>query len=138
MKIVTQQFGSLDLSEKDIISFQRGIIGFEKLNRYVVIDDEEYKPFRWLLSVDDPDTRFPVLNPLLVFPEYGKELPKGLVKKIFSSNEVVDLFCLVTLKGMGGKVTINLKSPVVIDFPNKTGEQIVLASEKLPVAQPIS
>ena len=138
MKVVTRQFGEIEYSEQDVIEFSRGIIGFESCKRYLVVDEEAYQPFRWLVGLDNPETRFPVLDPLLVAPEFAKELPKGLVKRLFSSSDNLDLFCIVTLNGHGGRVTINLKSPVVLDYDERAGEQLVLVSEELSVAQPIS
>ncbi len=138
MKIVTKQFGELEFSEDLLIRFEKGIIGFEDCHRFLIIDDEDYEPFRWLISVDEKEIGFPVLNPFLVVPEFGKELPNALVERIFSSNELVDIFCVVTLNGEGGKVTINLKSPIVIDYNTKTGEQLILTSDELSVAKPIT
>ena len=138
MKIVTKQFGEVEFSEDLIVSFPKGIIGFEKSHRFIIIDDEDYEPFKWLISLDEYVIGFPVLNPFLVSPEFGKELPNRLVKRLFSSDELLDAFCVVTLNGEGGKVTINLKSPVVINYMTKEGEQIILPSEELPIAKPIS
>ncbi len=138
MKIVTKQFGELEFTEDLLIHFEKGIIGFENCHRFLIIDDEDYEPFRWLISVEEKEIGFPVLNPFLVVPEFGKELPNSLVERIFSSDELVDIFCVVTLNGEGGKVTINLKSPIIIDYDSKTGEQLILTSDELSVAKPIT
>jgi len=138
MKVATRQFGELEFTEDLIVHFPKGMIGFEDCHQFIIINDEEYEPFRWLISVDMKEIGFPVLNPFLVAPDYGKELPDHLVEKLFSSDELMDLFCVVTLKGEGGKVTINLKSPIVIDYQKKEGEQIILPSDDLPIALPIS
>ncbi len=138
MKLVTKQFGEIEFSKDLLVNFPKGLIGFEDCHRFVVINDEDYEPFRWLITVDDEEIGFPVLNPFLVAPEYGKELPDRLVKRLFSSDELIDLFCVVTINGEGGKVTVNLKSPIIINYEDKTGEQLILTSEELPVAMPIS
>ena len=138
MKIVTRQFGELEFSEDLIIRFPNGMIGFEDCKRFIIINDEDYEPFRWLLAVDQVEIGFPVLNPFLVAPDYGKELPDDLVEKLISAEEIMDIFCVVTLKGEVVKVTINLKSPVVIDYQKKEGKQIILQSDDLPIAKPIS
>ncbi len=138
MKINTRQFGDLEFTEDLVITFPKGIIGFEDTTRFLIVHDEEYEPFRWLISIDDKEIGFPILNPFLVQPEYGKELPRSYVKRILSSEENWDIFCVVTLKGEGGKVTINLKSPIVVNYQEKSGEQLILTSEELQVAKPIS
>jgi len=138
MKIVSKQFGELEVSEDLILEFPKGIIGFENCQRFIIINDEDYEPFRWLISVDEKEIGFPVLNPFLVNADYARELPKWIVDRMLSAEEPLDIFCVVTLKGEGGKVTINLKSPIVVDYVNKKGEQIILTSDDLPIAHPIS
>lgn len=138
MKITTRQFGEIEFSEDMLIHFPKGIIGFEKCRRFLIINDEEYEPFRWLIAVDEQEIGFPVLNPFLVTCDYDKELPNRLVKKFVSGSKALDIFCVVTLNGEGGRVTINLKSPIIIDYDEKRGEQVILASDAIPVAHPIS
>ncbi len=138
MKVVTKQFGEIEVSENLIVAFRKGLIGFEECHRFVIVDDADYEPFRWLISIDSKEIGFPVLNPFLVAPEFGKELPGNLVKQLFTSDDLIDVFCVVTLNGEDGKVTINLKSPIIIDYNQKVGEQIILLSDELPVALPIS
>ncbi len=88
--------------------------------------------------MDEQEIGFPVLNPFLVDSDYARELPKWVVERMFSAEEPLDVFCVVTLKGDGGKVTINLKSPIIVDYMKKEGEQLILTSEDLPIAHPIS
>ncbi len=138
MKIATRQFGELEFSEDMLIHFPKGMIGFEKCRRFLIVNDEDYEPFRWLIAVDEEEIGFPVLNPFLVTQNYDKELPHRLVKRLLNRDQAIDLFCVVTLNGEGGKVTINLKSPIVIDYDEKRGEQLILSSDDVPVAHPIS
>ncbi len=138
MKIKTKQFGEIEFSEDMLVYFPKGIIGFEKCRRFLIVNDEEYEPFRWLIAVDESEIGFPVLNPFLVENEYDKELPHRLVKRLMKAEKPIDIFNVVTLNGEGGKVTINLKSPVVIDYDEKKGEQLILSAENIPVAKPIS
>lgn len=138
MKIATRQFGELEFSEDMLIHFPKGMIGFEKCRRFLIVNDEDYEPFRWLIAVDEEEIGFPVLNPFLVTQNYDKELPHRLVKRLLNHDQAIDMFCVVTLNGEGGKVTINLKSPIVIDYDEKRGEQLILSSDDVPVAHPIS
>ncbi len=138
MKVETQQFGELEFTEELIVRFPKGLIGFEDARNFIIINHEDYEPFRWLISVDQKELGFPLLNPFLVEPNYGKDLPNALVERLFSADEAMDIFCVVTIKGEGGKVTINLKSPIIVDYQTKTGEQIILPSDDIPIAMPIS
>jgi flagellar assembly factor FliW len=138
MKVVTLQFGELEVMEEQIIRFPKGIIGFEDCHEFVIIDDEEYEPFRWLISLDKEEFGFPILDPFLVKPDYLKEFPASIARELEAEDTVMDVFCVVTLKGEGGKVTLNLKGPIIIDYLKGEGRQIILPSEDLSVSYPIS
>lgn len=137
MRVVTGQFGEIEFSEDSVIYFPKGTIGFEECRQFLIVEDEAYKPFKGLMSVDERQVSFPVLDPFMVDAEFGKLLPPALIKRLFSSEEKIDVFCIVNLNGENNKMTINLKSPIVIDYQLKRGEQIVLDSDDLPVALPI-
>ncbi len=138
MKVVTSQFGELEVSEKQIIHFPQGIIGFEDCKKFVIINDEESEPFRWLISLDKKEFGFPVLDPFLINENYLKEFPPSLARKLKSEETVMGVFCVVTLKGEGGKVTVNLKGPIIIDYDKREGRQVILTSEELPVSFPLN
>lgn len=137
MKIDTNLFGEIEFSEDALIYFPKGAIGFEDCRRFVIVDKEEYKPFRGLVSVDDRKATLPVLNPFTINADFGKELPSELLQRLFSSAEMLDIFCVVNLKNDMGTATINLKSPIIIDHHLKEGKQIILESDNLPVNQPL-
>lgn len=137
MRVVTGRFGEIEFSEDSVIYFPKGTIGFEECRQFLVVDDEAYTPFKGLMSVDEQQVGFPVLDPFIIDSEFGKALPPALIKRLFSSDERIDVFCIVNLNGENNKMTINLKSPIVIDYQLKRGEQIVLDSDDLPVALPI-
>jgi len=138
MKVVTSQFGELEVSEEQIIHFPQGIIGFEDCKKFVIINDKESEPFRWLIALDKKEFGFPVLDPFLIKEDYLKEFPPSLVRKLKSEDTVMEVFCVVTLKGEGGKVTVNLKGPIVIDYDKQEGRQVILTSEELPVSFPLN
>jgi flagellar assembly factor FliW len=138
MKVVTQQFGELEIQDEQIIRFPDGIIGFESHKKFVIINDEDYEPFRWLISLDNKEFGFPVLNPFLLIEDYEKEFPPRVAKQLNSEKTVMDVFCVVTLKGEQEKVTVNLKGPVIIDYEKKEGKQLILTNDELSVSYPIS
>ncbi|RMH97654.1 MAG: hypothetical protein D6681_11895 [Calditrichaeota bacterium] len=137
MEIATRQFGTIQYTKQSVLYFPKGLIGFEELQKFILFDNAEYEPFRWLIAIETQDLALPILNPFLIFPEYARNLPENLVERIFAPEEFVDVYVVVTLKGEGGKVTLNLRSPIIIDHRSKMGEQIILAEDHLSVAEPI-
>jgi flagellar assembly factor FliW len=138
MKVVTHQFGELEISEDQIISFPSGIIGFENCKEFVVINAEDFEPFKWLISLDNQEFGFPILNPFLFVENYLDEFSPSVSRKISQENSAIEVYCVVTLKGDNNKVTMNLKGPIIIDYDKNEGKQIILTNDDLSVSHPIS
>ena len=60
MRVETKPYGVMDLDERQKIFFPYGILGFEQLKHYVLLDAKQ-PPFYWLQSLDMPDIAFPLL-----------------------------------------------------------------------------
>jgi len=129
MKISTRQFGDLEFDENIIITFPEGLIGFEQYQRFIIVNDEDSEPFRWLISIEDADIGFPLIEPSLVYPDYQPDIPL--------SPEEVSLFSIVTLNPELNRITVNLKGPIVIHNNTMTGKQVVLASDQYSTAHPM-
>ena len=56
-----------------IITFDKGIIGFPELKHFTMLHDEEKGSsagIRYLQSIEEPSFAMPVMDPLLVTPDY--------------------------------------------------------------------
>jgi flagellar assembly factor FliW len=131
MQIQTNQFGLIRYDEDKILHFQSGIFGFENLHSYIIIDDEETQPFRWLQSTEEAEVCFPLLDPFLFFKNYISHLPKDIVRSFKDESKLINVLVVVTLKNDQGNMTMNLKGPLILNFKENSGEQIVLNSEKI-------
>jgi len=129
MKIKNLQFGEIEFDDEIIIHFPDGIIGFEKLQRFIIIEDEECEPFRWLISVDEPEIGFAVLEPTLIIPDYYERA--GFDPGFYA------LFVIVTLNKDISKISVNLKAPIVIDKAKKSGKQVILENSEFEVVHPL-
>ena len=65
MLIQTSRFGPVNLHDEDIIEFSEGILGFNDLRNFVLLDDPNDEIFAWLQSCEVPQIAFPVLEPEL-------------------------------------------------------------------------
>ena len=79
MKIKTTRFGVLEVEKKDILTFQDGLLGYDNLKKYFVVDPGDQTLILWLQSIDDNKTAFPIIEPKIFNPEYAiKLLPAEL------------------------------------------------------------
>ncbi|MBK8945050.1 MAG: flagellar assembly protein FliW [Ignavibacteriae bacterium] len=123
MKIQNKQFGEIEYSEDSILKFKEGIIGFEELNNFILINEKD-SFFSWLTSVDQPE---------IIFPLFPIELLQEELKK----ENNFESFGIVKLDKEPEKITINLKAPVFIDQNEKIGFQKISESEELPLDYPL-
>ncbi|MCR4284968.1 MAG: flagellar assembly protein FliW [archaeon] len=130
VNLSTNNFGNLSIEKENIITFAQGLLGFEELKQFAIIDVEECLPFEWLVSVEDSIVAFPILNPTLFFSDYKPSLSKDdLVSLNIKKEKDVEMFCIVTLDKKPENVTLNLKGPILINMKNKMGKQVVLAED---------
>ncbi len=121
-KLVTKQFGELEFDESIVYHFPNGIPGFEELHNFIIIDDKDTEPLRWLLSTDDPNVGLALLEASLVAPEIYRELS--------AEDGSSTAFAVVVLRRDPEPITANLKAPIVLNHASKSGRQIVLNSDR--------
>ena len=136
VNLSTNNFGNLSIEKENIITFEQGLLGFEELKQFAIIDVEECLPFEWLVSVEDPIVAFPILDPTLLFSDYKPSLTKDDLVLLDIKKEIdVEMFCIVTLGETPENVTLNLKGPILINMKNKMGKQIVLTEDYYSLKQ---
>ena len=129
VKINTPHFGEIEIENDKLFSFPDGLLGFENLNRFVLINHEETAPLRWLISVDDPNIGFPLINPWLVDIDYKPGRGIDLEKEA--------AFVVITLGNKEREMTANMKAPIVLEVESKTGRQIVISKDKYSTKQSV-
>ncbi|MPN34836.1 Flagellar assembly factor FliW [bioreactor metagenome] len=125
--ITSSYFGDIEISPNNIFYFENGMLGFDTLNNFVLISDDDIEPFKWLMALEEPEIMFPIISPWLVEPNYKPENLINIEKKV--------LFSVVTLDDGDGNITANMKAPIILDSVNLIGEQIILSSDKYSVNQ---
>lgn len=128
MVINTKLFNEVSVDEDKMITFPGGIIGFPDLQNFVLIHDEEKNDgaIRWMQSVEEPGFAMPVIDPLMVKPDYNPQVDDDLLKKIGEFGEE-DMLVLVTITVPSDitKMTINLKAPFVINSATRKACQVL-------------
>jgi flagellar assembly factor FliW len=128
MKFTNRQFGELEYDEKHVVEFQEGIIGFEEFRKFLIVNDADSEPIRWLVSLEDEDLSFAMIDPSLIITSYQSEVFKDMDATVF---------LLVALKQPVGESTTNLRSPIVIENGSRKGRQLILEDEALSVRYPL-
>ncbi|MDR1858060.1 MAG: flagellar assembly protein FliW, partial [Treponema sp.] len=64
MKVATKAYGLIEVDERQKIVFPQGLLGFEGLKDYILLDAER-QPFYWLQSIDVEQVAFVLVSPFL-------------------------------------------------------------------------
>lgn len=140
MKITTKIFGEITIEDDKIIHFPSGIIGFPDLTDFALIHDEEkgIGAIHWLQSVQEPAFAMPVMDPLIVCPDYNPEVDDELLKPIGELvPEEILVMVTVTVPSDLTKMTVNLRGPVIVNALEKKACQVIVEGDAYPVKYPI-
>ena len=134
VKIKTTRFGELEVDKKDIIEFTEGLLGFENLKKFFIVDPGDQTLILWLQSIDDAGTAFPIIEPKIFQPNYiVKLLPVELNSLSLENLQNASVYTVLTIPQNVTEMSANLKAPVIINNKTKYARQIVLQDSKLEV-----
>lgn len=138
MIIQTTRFGQVQFEEEDSISFFEGILGFDGLKKFVLLDDPNDDIFAWLQSCDEPAIAFPVLEPELFAPQYKPTVAKADFEALkMTDMSRARILCIVTIPDDPTLMTANMKAPVIVNVPMRSARQCVLQDNNLAIREPI-
>jgi flagellar assembly factor FliW len=130
MKVATKAYGLIDVDERQRITFPHGILGFESLKNYALMDAER-QPFFWLQSMDNEQVAFIMINLFVFRPDYELNIDNEELKNIgICEPKNALIFSIVTIppnnSGSAGRMTANLQGPLIINRDTRQGLQAVL------------
>ncbi len=125
MKISTKNFGEVEISENDIITFEQPIFGFDEYTKYIVLmDDSLNGEFIWLQSVDDSDLCFVLANPSNLSEKYSPEFTDEI--KSIIGEKIDEVWLVMVVADDFSQSTVNMRSPIIINLSQRKAAQIIL------------
>lgn len=122
----TQRFGEVSYCAADLLLFPEGVIGFEHLPTWILLDEA---PLTWLQSTTDGQVALGLSSPYDFVPEYRVELSASDRAALeLSGEDRATVFCVVAQEA--GVWTMNLRAPIVIHSNLRLARQIITASEQ--------
>lgn len=138
MKINTKYHGVREYKEEEIITFRKGLPGFEALKKYILFSVEENELFSILQSLEDESIGLVVVSPFNVLKEYEFKLPEELLNSLdIKSESEVLVINTVTLNSKVENITVNLKAPIIINTRLRLGEQLILDKDEYKIKHPL-
>lgn len=128
MKIVTRDFGEVEIDESTVITIPDGIIGFESTKRYTILSPlgEDTFPM-WLQAVDTPEPCFVVYDPWHIYPDYKFEIDDEMQATLKAEDgDDLRLLAVAIVPDDYKKTTINLRCPIILNTKNNIAGQTIL------------
>ncbi|WP_105616948.1 flagellar assembly protein FliW [Vallitalea okinawensis] len=138
MEIKTRNFGTIEIEDDQILTFEDGIPGFEKLNKFALINDKKDYPFAFLQCVSDGDISLTIINPYDLIKDYSFEVDDTLIENLGQIKENnLAIYVVVVIPDNIEKITANLKAPIIINIEAKKGIQVALRNDNYQIKHPV-
>lgn len=138
MVFISKIHGKLEYEEEDIIIFKKEILGFDNKEKFVLVELEDYKPFKLLQSLEDEEVGLILTSPFEFYDDYKVNLPEETLNRLNIDNEEeVLLLTTITLSSDPKKITTNLKAPIIINKKANLAEQIIIDDSKYNIKHPL-
>ena len=128
IQVKTRDFGMLEMPLETIYKFPQGLYGFDSEKEFVLfskpIDDIS---FLYLQSTEDQALCFFVFEPWDLFPDFNPLISREELEAMeVTSSEDLIFLSIAAIPSSVKDMTINLKSPIVINTKLQKGMQIIL------------
>jgi flagellar assembly factor FliW len=119
-----------------IVRFNEGLIGFADCKEFVLVENEELKPFRLLQSAESTELGFVVLDPAFRVGDYNSQIPAREWDSIGVTDPAKRLaFVIVNIGVDPRESTGNFQAPLLINYEKMTGRQVILTDTSFCLRQ---
>jgi flagellar assembly factor FliW len=126
MAIQSDRFGSIEIEDKDIIRFPRGLIGFADEHSFVLVRTKS-NAVGWLQSASNPSLALPVVSAHVLAPPYPDVDIESYTHTVGLGTRLDEIALIVVLNAQPGvPATVNLVAPIIVNVTTRTGAQIIL------------
>ena len=139
MKIKTLRFGEIEIEDSRIFDFALPIIGFNELKKFVILDLNKDKFFKWLQSVEDPSLAFPIVSVFSMDVDYSIDIPDDVVEKLKITNVesllVMNIASIPQDNPQG--TTLNLLAPIIFNIDEQLAGQVISSGSGYDISYPL-
>jgi flagellar assembly factor FliW len=136
MDVTTRDFGIIQIEDDSVYSFPQGVYGFEDVDSFAVfMHDEDGVSFVYLQAVRSSHPCFLVFSPWDMAPGYDPHISEEDLRFLGVDSEKDLIFLVIATVPTEDvrKLSINTKSPVVLNPLRMIGRQVILLNEDYSV-----
>jgi flagellar assembly factor FliW len=129
MLITTTRFGRVTVKPEEVVTFPAGLIGYEACRRWLLLADAELDHVGWLQSITTPEVAMAVISPRRFLPGYEVHVNRSQLAPLeISSTD--HAFVLNVLAINEGRLTVNLRAPLIINLDRRVGRQVITSDDQ--------
>ncbi|GAB6090294.1 flagellar assembly protein FliW [Spirochaeta dissipatitropha] len=133
MKIQSKAYGEIEIDERQRILFSQGILGFERLQEFVLMDAHQ-QPFYWLQSSELVEVAFILIDPHIFRPDYDISPSAEDFEDVdYQEGDDLLVFAIVTIPEEQRRMTANLQGPIIINKRNRIAKQVIVTDQRWQV-----
>lgn len=136
-RLIDTKVGSVEVLEENILTFPRGLLGFEGRSEYVVVPlpHEGMERFKLLQSLSDPALGFVVTEAAAAADAIDPaDLHDAYKQCDVKPSDALTLLIVSFRRESGGvEMSANLRAPIVVDVGRKIGRQHVMSNGRYPI-----
>jgi flagellar assembly factor FliW len=135
MRIDTHRFGTLQLNADQLFLFPQGLIGMETLRQWALLPDPFNPSVAWLQSASRGDRAIALISPRAFFEDYRVHVTRRDLASLHMQAGA-ELYVLTTVSGHVGRLTTNLRSPLLLNLSRRLGCQVITEDDQ-PIQMPL-
>ncbi|WP_319561825.1 flagellar assembly protein FliW [Marispirochaeta sp.] len=135
MMIETKAYGEMEIDQRQKITLQKGLFGFDCYSNFALLDSEQ-PPFYWFQSLDEREIAFVLIDPRIFRPDYCPGVSTEDLEALGVTREDDEdllIFSIVTIPEDQSRMTANLQGPLLINRKTRVGRQIISNDERWQV-----
>lgn len=140
MVINSAVFGEMDIDESSIYRMPNGLFGFDHCNRYALLTKQEDDvTLMWFQAVDARVPCFVVFDPFEIITGYQPVLEPSDMRALNCTDiSRLKFLVIAVVPDDITKITVNLKSPLVLNEKEGIARQVILRNADYPIRFPLS
>ena len=137
MNTLQTRFGEVSYDAAQILQFPEGLIGLDRLQRFLVMPNRKEGPLFWMQSVDDPDFAIVVTDPTHFFRDYLLAPDEREREKLGIDADGACHALVIVSISENREITLNLSGPILYAPATNRGLQVILDDPRYSTRTPL-
>ena len=139
MKTATKYFGEVSYEAEDVLTFPKGLFGFEEEQSFLLLPFSGSEgTMLCLQSLSTPQLAFVVMDPFALRADYAPVLQSEELRTLgVEDSRHLYFYTLCAVKNPVSASTVNLKCPIAINGETRQAMQVILEGDTYGMRHPL-